>query len=73
MFKSSLKNEQTAIIGSASIRTIPITTPPTVFNTFGFVNRATAIFFKAAPTVTDIISPRLLAKKSRHFCQLLKL
>ena len=57
MFKSPLKNEHTAIIGSARIRTIPITTPPTVFNTFGFIKSATSIFFSAAPTVIDIVSP----------------
>lgn len=37
--------------------TITITTPPTVFMTFEFLTGATAIFFRTAPTVIEIVSP----------------
>ena len=36
---------------------MPITIPNIVFITFGSLNKATSIFFSAAPTVADIVSP----------------
>lgn len=41
---------------------MPITIPNIVFITFGFVSRATAIFFSAAPIVADIVSPPKIEK-----------
>ena len=53
---------KTATIGITTIMIMPITIPPIVFMTFLSVSRATAIFFSAAPTVADIVSPSFYTK-----------
>lgn len=55
--------EITATIGITTTMIMPITIPNIVFITFGFVSRATAIFFSAAPIVADIVSPPEMQKR----------